>query len=201
MNIREGLIRSVLSSHLEQNNERPVDVDRVGALGMGAGRLAQLIVHWQASTSDEEKALWLRRTWRLLIRRTAKDLRIRNKGDAGRRSYAILERACFQVITEWAHPECLTCAGVGKVGVKRYEVNSEIRLDELVCQACNGVGKRRYSDVERVKALGIVEDELERWNAHMGKILKELTKAVSSGMARAMDKLSTIHCVSDLQPH
>lgn len=189
MNVREGLVRSVLSSHLEQYPEKTVDVDRVGALGIGAGRLAQLIVHWQASTNDEERVLWLRRTWRLLIRRTAKDLRIRNIGDAGRRSYAILERACFQVLMEWSHPNCMDCAGVGKINVRRYEISTDTKVDDVLCETCGGDGVRRYSDKQRMLALQIREEELDRWNQNMAAIMSEITKRVGSGMDRAWGML------------
>lgn len=186
MNVREGVIRSILSSHLEHSTpeeaSRVMDVDRVGAFGLGAGKLAQYLMHWQASTGDHEKALWLRRAWRLLIRRMAKDFRVRNVGDAGRRSYAVLERSCFQVLSEWSRPECVVCIGVGKLGVKRYEVNNENKVDDLICQQCNGTGTRRYSDRERMEFIGINKSELEKvWDERLGLILVEITKAVSRG--------------------
>jgi hypothetical protein len=195
MNVREGVIRSILSNHLEHSTpeaaQRVMDVDRIGAFGLGAGKLAQYIMHWQASTGEAESVLWLRRAWRLLIRRTAKDFRIRNVGDAGRRSYAVLERACFHVLTEWAHPECLTCSGVGKVGVKRYEINNQVQVDDLICQGCSGTGTRRYTDQERSKALGINNDELEKvWAERLGGILVEITKQVSRGSYGTKERLA-----------
>jgi hypothetical protein len=195
MNVREGVIRSILSNHLEHSTpeaaQRVMDVDRIGAFGLGAGKLAQYIMHWQASTGEAERVLWLRRTWRLLIRRTAKDFRIRNVGDAGRRSYAVLERACFHVLTEWAHPECGTCAGVGKVGVKRYEIAQDVRVDDLICQACNGTKVRRYTDSDRAHALGINKDELEKsWGERLGLIMVEITKAVARGNYGTRERLA-----------
>jgi hypothetical protein len=195
MNVREGVIRSILSSHLEHSTpeaaSRVMDVDRVGAFGLGSGKLAQFLMHWQASTGSEERAMWLRRAWRLLIRRTAKDFRIRNKGEAGKRSYAVLERACFQVLSEWAKPECITCAGVGKMGVKRYEVNNQTKVDDLVCQACSGTGTRRYSDRERMEFIGINKTELEKvWAERLGLILVEVTGALSRGMLGAKARLA-----------
>lgn len=194
MNVREGVIRSILSSHLEHESletaSRVMDVDRVGAFGLGAGKMAQFLMHWQASTSDEEKALWLRKAWRLLIRRTAKDFGVRNKGDAGKRSYAVLERACLQVLSEWSNPSCVVCIGVGKVGVKRYEVSHDIQLDDVICQGCNGTGTRRYSDQERMQFIGINKTELEVWGERLGLIMVEITKAVSRGIGETKLRLA-----------
>jgi hypothetical protein len=195
MKISEGVIRATLSSHLQhvshETAARVMDVDVVGAFGLGSGKLAQYIAHWQASTNEAEVTLWLRRTWRLLIRRTAKDFRIRNKGDAGRRSYAVLERACFHSLMEWAHPECITCAGVGKVGVRRYEVAPDVQVDDLFCQSCRGTGTRRYSDKERVVALGVTQDELEKvWSERLSGIMVEITKQVSRGVYGTKERLA-----------
>src|SRR5690242_18100373 len=181
MNIREGVVRSILSNHLEQVSResatRTMDVDRIGAFGMGAGKLAQFLMHWQASTSDEEKVIWLRRAWRLLIRRMAKDFRIRNVGEAGKRSYAVLERACLQMLTEWSSPQCQTCAGVGKLGVKRYEIETNVKTDDLICSACAGTGLKRYTDFERVRALNITPKEVETWDERCALIMVEITKS------------------------
>jgi hypothetical protein len=195
MNIREGVIKSILSSNLEhvscETAVREMDVDRVGAFGLGSGKLAQFIMHWQASTNEAEKVLWLRRAWRLLIRRTAKDFRIRNVGDAGKRSYAVLERACFHVLTEWDSPECRACAGVGKIGVKRYEINNEVKVDDLICPTCNGTQTHRYSDQDRAQALGISKKELEEvWTERLGGILVEITKQVSRGVYGTKERLA-----------
>lgn len=193
MNIREGVVRSILSNHLEHDShetaERLRDIDRVGAFGLGAGKLAQFLMHWQASTNDEERVLWLRRAWRLLIRRTAKDLKIRNVGEAGKRSYAVLERACFQMLIEWSNPECQTCAGVGKIGVKRYEINNEVKVDDLICHACSGTGTKRYTDFERMRALNIGPKDVEIWDERLSLIMVEITKAVSRGMFGTRERL------------
>lgn len=194
MNIREGVMRSILSNHLEhvsrETAARTMDVDRVGAFGLGSGKLAQFIFHWQASTNDAEQALWLRRAWRVLIRRVAKDFRIRNKGDAGKRSYAVLERACFHMLMEWSSPQCVTCAGVGKLGVKRYEAAPGVRVDDLICDDCSGTGTKRYTDFERMRTLNIGPKEMEEWTERMSLILVEITKAVSRGVLGTKERLA-----------
>lgn len=194
MNIREGVVRSILSNHLEhvscESSPRLMDIDRVGAFGLASGKLAQFLFHWQASTDDAEQALWLRRAWRVLIRRTAKDFRIRNKGEAGKRSYAVLERACFQMLIEWSSPQCVTCSGVGKVGVKRYEIEPDVKTDDLICDHCGGTGVRRYTDFERMRALNIQPPELEAWGERMALIMVEITKAVSRGVLGTKERLA-----------
>lgn len=194
MNIREGVVRSILSNHLEhvsrETATRTMDVDRVGAFGLGSGKLAQFLMHWQASTNDEERVIWLRKAWRVLIRRTAKDFRIRNVSEAGKRSYAVLERACFHMLIEWANPECATCSGVGKLGVKRYEIENENKVDDLICQACSGTGVKRYTDFERMRSLNIQPKELEEWTERMSLIMVEITKALSRGILGTRARLA-----------
>lgn len=136
LGIREAVGHSLHSSHLEPK-EHECDVDRVGALGR-ARALGSALWRWRHA-GDDRMALV---AFKHLLRKAKSKTGVFNHHE----DYPILQRACQLVLSEWYYPNCRTCGGAGEF------VEDKLRI---VCQECEGIGSHRFSDKERIKALGI----------------------------------------------
>ncbi len=56
-------------------------------------------------------------------------------------------------LVEWVEDACGTCTGKGQIPM--HQEAAEGRQGMKQCPTCSGIGKRRYSDEERLKALGL----------------------------------------------
>lgn len=152
----------------------PGTADRIGAIAM-ASKLGILL--WEWKYAGLSKGL---ESENLLTRRMAKRLKIRHVGLG--EEYKTLRLACRQTLLEWYAPECESCKGV-------KELQGEHK--RVVCDRCQGLGLRRYGDIERAKALRVsagqykevwdrrcreIRDMIVRHDAETGMIVREQLK-------------------------
>ena len=153
MSLKESLGSAISHGYLE-------NPERIAALSR-AGKLGSLMWRWRYGGQD--LALFASN---LLTRRAAKRLKIRGY----QADYEKLRKLCAQVLREWYSPECQTCLGVKEVAGEHKRI---------VCEACNGVGIKRYGDYERSEAIGV---SLATYKAIWDKRFREV-----HAMSTAMD--------------
>lgn len=144
---------------LQANDVREVPVDRLTALAASqvarakeAERTAALcslgvdlirfkLAHIPGAKADAEDKLCAVLSWKNAESMSSWNLKV----SAGRR-YAVARWA----IQEWAIDVCPSCLGAKEM--KAHDIEGAQPM--LICVTCSGTGKRRYSDQERLDALG-----------------------------------------------
>lgn len=151
MNVRELVGTALLSTHLET---RPYEsaIDRVGALGR-ATDLGRALYHW-GYAGDETS---LRSAYKHLLRKAQRKVKVYRH----HKEFPILERVCKMVLFEWRFPLCHSCGGAGEL------VTDQLRV---ICQTCSGSGKKRYSDEERMQALGVEAVSYAEWERAVAQV-------------------------------
>ncbi len=163
MGIRDNTASAMQSSDLEDDSRFTTDINRIAALGK-AGKLGRYLWHWKYGKDGACAAPALN----VLVRRAAKRLKIREVGEQGRIEYAILRRACIQMLHEWMSPHCRKCNGAKEMIGERGIL--------VQCDACQGSGVRNYPDEERIDALKIERKLYEaKWSRHLRDILSMIT--------------------------
>jgi len=154
MGLREAVGAALLSSHLETVNERETALDRVGAISR-ATKLGSALWRWKYALDASSQATALS----ALVRKAQRRTRIYRH----HRDFPMLQRVCKLVLSEWYHPNCRMCGGRGEF------VDEEQRL-KIVCQACEGLGTHRFSDRERIAALGIASESYKVWSERIAEV-------------------------------
>lgn len=154
MGLKEAMGHSLNSSHLESLNERETDIDRVGALSR-ATKLGSALWRWRyaGDTKSAPSAL------SALLRKAQRRTKIYKHS----KDFSILQRVCKLVLSEWYYPHCRECGGRGEF------VDESIRL-RVVCKVCEGSGNHRYSDKERMAALGIQDSAYQVWSKRIAAV-------------------------------
>lgn len=145
LGIREAVGHSLHSSHLEPVFERESDIDRVGAISR-ASKLGSALWRWRYSGDSSAAPS----AFSALLRKAQR----RTKIYRHHKDFQILQRVCKLVLSEWYSPNCKVCKGAGEF------TDEKLRI---VCQACEGLGNHRYSDMERMSALGISRENYAKW--------------------------------------
>lgn len=172
MGIREVVGNSLLSAHLE-TSYRESPIDRVGAL---------------ARASDLGRALWHLKyandataapgAFKHLLRKAQR----RTKVYKHHAEFELLKNVCTMVIHEWLNPQCSACGGGGEF------VDEEKKL-RVACQVCSGVGKKRFSDGERMAQLNIEPSIYRRWEGHIASVWTCLSSADAQAGATCRQQL------------
>lgn len=158
--VREVIGRALLSTHLEAPEHGIGAVHRIAALAraprMGSAEWRLKLSHDAASW--EPTVVWLEA-------RLEQNMKMPPRQPGQWR----LRRCCEQALREWLMSLCESCNGAGEV-MRR-------RLIRERCYPCQGSGERRWSTVERARALGCSVKALERgqmsdWINRAGRILR-----------------------------
>lgn len=178
--MREALA-SVLSglSSLQEDDYRERPVDRLHALASAArdshlSALGLSIIALKAANRPDEYVRSVDRLAYFLCR-------MRNRPNAEMRL-----RIARQAVMEHVVDFCPTCKGTGEIPAQD-DLEGAQRMKP--CPECGGHGKRRYSDAERMDALGVKSlRDTERWMAEaLGWIALAENEAVKSA-ARLLEK-------------
>lgn len=156
--MREAVGRALISSDLS-TYEHESAIDRVGALAH-ANKLGRALWHW-AVALDESAA---RTAYKALLKKAQRRVRVYQH----HRDHRLLERVVTMVLYEWRYQGCLTCGGAGQL------IDEEKKL-KLSCVTCDGSGKRRYSDGERMASLNIDAFTYRKWERNIHEIWLCLT--------------------------
>ena len=155
--MRESLAHALsgpISLQEDEYRERPVD--RLHALASAAreshlSALGLSIIALKAANRPDEYVRSVDRLAYFLCR-------MKNRPNAEMRL-----RIARQAVMEHIVDFCPTCKGTGEIPAQEG-VDGAQRMKE--CPECGGHGKRRYSDSERMEALGVKSiKDVERWVA------------------------------------
>lgn len=155
--MREALAHALsgpVSLQEDEYRERPVD--RIHALASAArdshlSALGLSIIALKAANRPDEYARSVDRLAYFLCR-------MKNRPNAEMRL-----RIARQAVMEHIVDFCPTCKGTGEIPAQDG-IDGAQRMKQ--CPECGGHGKRRYSDQERIDALGVKSGrEVDRWMA------------------------------------
>ena len=145
VDLRQLVAAALHSSDLGDDPTRETPLDRILAMAH-ADRLGGLL--WRLRLANDAAAF---APATLIVSR-----RLRRGTD--RRSRAeIFDRVAARAVQEWLDDLCRVCLGRGKLVAKDTPVATH------VCVRCSGTGRRRHSDAERARAIGLSMDAARKW--------------------------------------
>ena len=143
------------SSDLSQSDLVEAHIDRIGAMAFADALGGALwALKWGRRYSDYPRALALLTA---RSKRVCGDLQMRR-------------RLCWVVLMEWYDDLCDTCGG------RRMMVATEM-MPTKPCAVCNGTGRRRASDVWRMRQLGMEPSVYRKWEPRIGAVQQKVTIA------------------------
>lgn len=167
MSLHEALARTLADGDLRQSDIEESGADRVAALGL-SDRLGAALIRVLA---EHDRSAFIE-SGRLLA---AKLRRVKVSRESAYRVAAV-------VIHEWLADKCRKCGGRG------FIFSGEVKR---VCTTCLGLGYRRPSDAERMRALGVdrrIYGKLEPAFAVAGAALTDALARASRQLRRQLDR-------------
>lgn len=145
--------RALNSSDLAQH-EHESAIDKVGALAR-ATDLGRALFHY-GYAGDESAA---RSAYKHLLRKSQRRVRVYRH----HKEFNLLQRVVALALYEWKNQGCLSCGGAGQL------VDEDKKL-KISCVTCDGSGKRRHSDGERMASLRIDTFTYKRWEKNIAEV-------------------------------
>jgi hypothetical protein len=142
--------------------------DRMGALGRSDALGAAL---WRVTADMDVGALIQSAV--LLARRVRR----------GRESWDAVQRMCGLVVREWLECQCSKCGGRGYM-------TTEAQVQHA-CTLCEGSGRRRHSDAERCRGMGIDKKTYAAWEPRFAAahaVLADSNVRVRRDAARQLER-------------
>lgn len=161
---KESLARATNSTNMEMEPGVVHDADRVAAMA-GGNTLGGLLLRFRESAQPQ----WARRISLILARRVLHKYRL---------GHEIALRTAVCALEEFHSPHCITCGGAKEL------VGANLRV---VCDACGGTGKQRYTNGSRRARIGTygARIDLAMADAH-----RDMANALAAYLHHANGKLA-----------
>ncbi|MDE3022985.1 MAG: hypothetical protein KGI54_14195 [Pseudomonadota bacterium] len=144
-NMRES-VTAALNSSLDSDEMHERPIDRLGAFSKSK-RLGTVL--WRLKYDNDPRCY---KTAIFLLTKA-----MRKHGE----SRELCEKLCQCALDEWLVDKCLHCGGGGQVIFSQRLVN---------CMECSGTGIRRTSDKDRMKALKMNAEQVQKLGKRLGAI-------------------------------
>lgn len=152
-NLRKLVASALNSSDLSQSDIIEAAIDRIGALAFSDALGSAL---WSLKYAGDA------RSWP----RALAILALRCKRIAPQRK--IRARLCHLCLVEWVDENCRTCGG------RRYIIASNMTPTHH-CTTCSGTGVRRYSDIWRMREMGLDRHAYRRWERKFAAVHQKIS--------------------------
>lgn len=154
-NLRKLVAAALNSSDLSQSEIVETAIDRIGALAFSDAFGGEL---WSLKYAGDARS-WPRALGLLSLRcrRVAPERTIRM-------------RLCRLCLTEWLDDNCRTCGG-------RRFLAANVNAAAHTCTTCSGTGLRRYSDLWRMREMGLERHAYQRWLQRFAAVHRKIADA------------------------
>lgn len=165
MDMSEILSIDFSTSNLQILDFKEMPADRIAALAF-TDRLGSTL--WNAKYRKDRESI------KTAVYLVAHELRRKTQRWTKMQQGLVINIA-IQAMNEWLNDVCPKCRGVGIIKVGGYRGGL---AREFECSKCRGLGRKRWSDSERSKGVGVPRQNWSiYWDDKLGEALEIITDA------------------------